>query len=109
MIPTVSRLLRRARLPFPEVPSPGQPFRYGFLLGGGGSPKALQTLLQRALTEARELGVDALILFHDPRTPPPWLRALNFAGSYHLMAKVLRAGPATTLGERPLWVDPVDL
>ena len=109
MIPAVSRLLRRVGLPFPAVPGLGQPFRYGLLLGGGGSPQALKLLLQRALAEARNLGVDALILFHDPRTPPPWLRALNFAGSYHLMAKVLRAGPATTLGERPLWVDPVDL
>jgi ribosomal protein S18 acetylase RimI-like enzyme len=109
MIPAVSRLLRRARLPFPAVPSLGQPFRYGFLLGGGGSPQALQLLLRRALAEARNLGMDSLVLFHDPRTPPAWLRALNFAGSYHLLAKVLRTGPATTLGERPLWVDPVDL
>jgi hypothetical protein len=53
--------------------------------------------------------MDALILFHDPRTSPAWLKALNFAGSYHLLAKVLRPGPAATLGERPLWVDPVDL
>jgi ribosomal protein S18 acetylase RimI-like enzyme len=109
MIPAVSRVLRRARLPFPAVPGPGQPFRYGLLLGGGGSPQALQLLLQRALAEARRLGVDVLVLFHDPRTPPAWLKALNFSGSYHLLAKVLRPSPATTLGERPLWVDPVDL
>jgi len=109
IIPAVSRLLRRTGLPFPAVPGLGQPFRYGLLLGGGGSAQALQLLLQRALAEARKLGVDALVLFHDPRTPPAWLRALNFAGSYHLVAKVLRTGPAATLGERPLSVDPVDL
>ena len=109
LIQALSRLLRRIALPLPAVPAIGQPVRYGLLLGAAGDPHALRSLFLRALAQAPALGLDALLLFHDPRTPPAWARTLGFSGSYHLVAKVLRPGPATTLGKRPLWVDPVDL
>ena len=103
------RLLRRAGLPLPAVPAAGQALRYGLILGGAGNPQHLHQLFLRALALARDLGLDALLLFHDPRTPPKWPKTLHLSGSYNLLATPLRPGPADRLGERPLWVDPVDL
>ncbi len=105
----LARLLRRAGLRLPPVPALGQPVRYGLLLGGAGNPEGLHALFRRTLAQAENLGLDAVLWAHDPRTPPGWPRMRSFGSSYHLVAKVLRPGPAATLGQRPIWVDPVDL
>ncbi|OGO52083.1 MAG: hypothetical protein A2148_09600 [Chloroflexi bacterium RBG_16_68_14] len=105
----LSRLLRRLGLRAPRVPRPGVPVRYGLLLGAAGEAEALPALFRRALAQARELRLDTVLWFHDRRTPPSWAQGQSFTGWYHLMAKALHPGPAATLGERPLWVDPIDL
>lgn len=101
--------LRAARLPLPPVPMLGRPFRYGLLLGGAGDTVALRKLFGRALSRAAERGLDGLVFFHDPRLRPQWLRGVSLAARYHLVAKLLHPGPADSLGQRPVWVDPADL
>lgn len=105
----VLRALRRLGLPLPPVPAPGETMKYGLLLGAAGEPQALLALLRCALAQAGRIGLDALVYFHDPRRPPAWARARSFSGAFHLVAKTVRPGRASTLGERPIWVDPIDL
>lgn len=109
LLAALSRPLRRLGLTLPPLPQVGQPLRYGLLLGAAGDDQGLRSLFLRVMAEARELGLDALLLFHDARTPPQWPPVRSFSGWYHLMAKPLRPDPAHSLGERPVWVDPVDL
>lgn len=91
----------------PSGPVPGRPMSYGMLLGVAGARDALRALFRRALTQARAVGLDTIVFFHDPRTSITWARSSSLGGAYHLVAKALRPGPAHSLGERPVWVDPV--
>jgi GNAT superfamily N-acetyltransferase len=97
-------------LPVPRLPKLGDPIRYGLLLGGAGDPDDLAALFAGTLTRARERRLDIVLFLHDSTLRPAWTtRAFSVTGAYHLVAKTLVAGPAERLGERPVWVDPVDL
>ncbi len=105
----VLRGLSSLRLPLPAPPRIGQPFGYGLLLGTAGDPSLLRGLYHAALRRAAERGLEAVVFFHDPRSRVPWLSGLGIATRYHLIVKPLAEGRATTVGERPVWVDPADL
>ena len=97
-------------LPVPRLPTLGKPIRYGLLLGAAGEPDDLDALFAATLVRARERQLDIVLFLHDATVRPAWTkRAFSVAGTYHLVAKPLLAGPAEDLGERPVWVDPVDL
>ena len=84
--------------------------RAGMLLGGAGDDAALDRLLGAALTRAGERGMHAVFSGADSRSAQSWLAGRESIESrYHLLAKILRAGPAERLGDRPVRVDPIDL
>ncbi len=88
----------------------GTGFRAGMLLGGVGDDAALDRLLEKALARAAERGMHAVFTGYDERAEPPWFgERAAVSEPYGLLAKVLRAGHAERLGERPVRVDPIDL
>jgi ribosomal protein S18 acetylase RimI-like enzyme len=99
------------RIPFPDPPRHGEPISTGYLLGGAGDDAELSSLFRAALGRARERGLQHLVVFHDERTRPRWLRAaIQVPETYLLMARPLvDASPAHELGRRPIAVDPLDM
>ena len=106
-----ARVASTLRIPFPDAPRQGKPISTGYLLGGAGDDDELASLFRAALGRARERGLAHLVVFHDERTRPRWLRAaIQVPEIYLLMARPLGDAPwARELGRRPITVDPLDM
>ena len=106
-----ARVAATLQIPFPDPPRPDEPITTGYLLGGVGDDAELSSLFRAALGRARERGLQHLVVFHDERTRPRWLRAaIQVPETYLLMVRPLADVPdAHDLGRRPVAVDPLDM
>jgi ribosomal protein S18 acetylase RimI-like enzyme len=106
-----ARVASALRVPFPDPPRHREPISTGYLLGGAGDDAELSSLFRAALGRARERGLQHLVVFHDERTRPRWLRAtIQVPETYLLMVRPLGDAPAAhELGRRPIAVDPLDM
>ncbi len=106
-----ARVAATLRMPFPDPPRPGEPISTGYLLGGAGDDAELSSLFRAALGRARERGLQHVVVFHDERTRPRWVRAaIQVPETYLLMVRPLVAeAPAHEVGHLPIAVDPLDM
>ena len=94
----------------PSQPGGAESLRAGMLLGGAGDEATLAGLFATALARAEMRGMQAVFTGYDERATPTWFGDREaIAEPYKLMARVIRAGPAERLGDRPVRVDPIDL